>query len=281
MPRRSAAPAPLTKDRPRGPLRTASSAGLGSSTASRLVAFALPLTRSRSTVVAIAGSRAVLDGGADVAARDYLGLGHCHRRLYVRRPECRPLRARTARDGGQPVNLDLGAPERRRCCCPDAAAAECSCAPLREATRPNRGTGTSRPPQMNSRWCSSSSSETIGVSPGPGRERGRHLVAQIVADLARTAYESPHTCVGAIEIAQPQRRQVKPGRPSPPYVGRALDAPARHSIRSCTSISAVFSTVNASSCTRVSSARASPAGARGRSRASTRSPARSQAAGAR
>ena len=41
---------------------------------------------------------------------------------------------------------------------------------------------------------------------GLGRERRQNLVGQIVADVASAAGELPHTPVGVLEIAKPQRR---------------------------------------------------------------------------
>ena len=57
-----------------------------------------------------------------------------------------------------------------------------------------------------------------------GASAARTSSVQIVADVARAAGKCLHALVGVVELAEPQRREVKPGRPSLRPVGQHLDA---------------------------------------------------------
>ena len=55
-------------------------------------------------------------------------------------------------------------------------------------------------------------------------ERGQNLIRQVVGDLPSAAGERPHTLIGVLEVAKPQRRQVQPRGPSLRTLDEQLDA---------------------------------------------------------
>ena len=59
---------------------------------------------------------------------------------------------------------------------------------------------------------------------GLGRERAQNLIGQVVRDLPSAAGERPHTLIGVLEVAKPERREVQPGRPSLRTLDQQLDA---------------------------------------------------------
>ena len=63
--------------------------------------------------------------------------------------------------------------------------------------------------------------------PDLGRERRQNLGGQIVADMPSATGERPHPCVGVIEVAKPQRRQVQARGPALGALDEHIDAFAR------------------------------------------------------